>query len=354
MRKIFSSISFGLFLCLLTGCSVGLVRTSDPFKELQYAPRLDPNEGPVKITKSEEEPNTIIINWHWDKGGINLTSPSRVKYQTFYFDFIDIIAVPGTLPNGKTYSIWLDTGYRGVALTNGLTILENDLPIYPLGKDPWISAHTGICYLSFFQIGQTTITNPPCEYLQQQWEVRLLGLPIWQQKGVIVGLALLKDFGYIAFNNIKKEVEFSPVGPFEPDNHQYWNSYPLKIEKGRLIVNIPIEDQNFSLMFDTCGRYGMVLGPDMWEKLPARVKTAKTRESKFVSGFLGQLPCHRARIKKLKIANLTVNNADILILEQDNPYLEAAISISMKYFKNTVVVLDFERKLMWVRKNGTD
>jgi len=341
-----------MFLYLLTCCSVGLVRTSDPAKELQYARRLDLNDGPVKIAKSEEDPNTITTNWDWDKTRINLTEPSRVKYQTFYFNFLDLIVVPGMLPNGKTYSIWLDTGYPGYALTNGLTILENDLAIYPLGKDPGTSAHTGICYLPSFQIGQVTIINPPCYYLQLQWEVRLLGLPIWQQKGVIVGLGLLKDFRYIVFNNIKKEVEFVPTGPFEPDEPEHWDSYPFEIENGQLMVDIPVDGQDLTLMFDTCGRYGMVVNRDMWEKLPASVRTTESKEIKFFSGFLGQLPCRRARIKKLKIANLTIKKSEILILPEDSPY--KANYIGMKYFRDTVVVLDFERNLMWVKNSGTD
>jgi len=354
MRKIILSGSLALFLCLLTGCSVGLVRTSNPAKELQNVPRLDPNEGPVRITKSEEEPNKIVINWGWDKGWINLTKPCRVKYQTLYFDFIDLIVVPGTLPNGQTYSIWLDTGHPCHALTNGLTIIENDLPIYPLGEDPWTSAHTGLCYLPSLQIGRATITNPPCQYLQQQWEVRLLGLPIWQQKGVLLGLGLLRNFGYIVFNNVKKEAELALTGLFEPHHPGRWNSYPFSIEKAQLILDIPVEGHNLSLIFDTCGRYGMVVSQDIWEKLPTRVKTAKTKQSKFFSGFLGQLPCHRERIKKLRIGSLVVSNAEIIILPKDSPYLPAGNSISMKVFKNNVVVLDFERNLMWVNSNEPD
>ena len=354
MRTLLLNISLGLFLCSLLGCSVELIRTSDSAKELEYARRLNPNEGPVKITKSKGEPNTIIINWGWNTGGIELSKPCRVKYQTFYFDFIDLIVVPGTLPNGKTYSIWLDTGYRGYALTNSLTIIENDLAIYPLGKESWTSTREGICHLPSLQIGQVTIKNPPCEYLQLQWEVRLIGLPIWQQKGVLIGLNLLKGFGHIVFDNTKKEVEFAPSIPFEPDDPKRWDSYSFKIEKRLLMVDIPVEDQNSHLMFDTCGRYGMVVTSDTWEKLPMRLKTVKVKERKFFSGFLGELSCYKTKIKNLKIGNQVVKNAEIIILPEDSPYLSTVNSISMKYFKKTVVVLDFKRNLMWVKHRGID
>jgi hypothetical protein len=343
---------FSLTLCLLVGCSVELVRTSDPDKELHIAPRLDPN-GLVKITKSEDDPNKIIV--HFPKVKINLSKPCSVKYQPFYFDFLDLIVVPGILPNGKVYSIWLDTGDPGYVLTNSLTILENNLAIYPLGKQGWSSAYAGLCYLSSLELGQAIITDPPCRYLHLQWEVRLLGLPIWQQKGALVGLGLMRDFGYIVFDNISKEVELAPTGQFIPEKPQRWESYSFEIENGRLVVSMPVEDRNSRITFDTCGRYGMVVGLDMWMKLPEATRaSAKIKESKFFSGFLGQLSCRKATVRRLKIGSLALTNAEIVILPEDSPYLTTGYSISMKYFKNHVVVLDFDQGLMWVKKHGAD
>lgn len=339
---------FFLTLCLLAGCSVELVRTSDPEKELHSVPRLDPN-GVVKITKSKDDPNKIVV--HFSEVKIKLTEPCSLKYQRFYFDFLDLIVVPGILPNGKVYSIWLDTGDSGYVLTNSLTILENNLAIYPLGKQSWSSAHAGFCYLPSLQLGEAIITDPPCRYLHLQWEVRLLGLPIWQQRGVLVGLGLMRNFGYIVFDNVRKKVEFAPTGPFMPEKPQRWGSYSFEIENGRLMVNMPVEDRKSLIMFDTCGRYGMVVGLDMWRKLPEEIRaSAKVKRGKFFSGFLGQLSCHKATVKRLKIGILILTNAEIIILPENSPYLSTGYSISMKYFKKHVVVLDFDQSLMWIKK----
>ena len=113
------------------------------------------------------------------------------------------------------------------------------------------------------------------------------------------------------------------------------------------MVTIPIEGRDFRLLFDTCGRYGIVVNKEMWQDLQKVTKTTKAKEGKFFSGFLGELTCRRAKIKNLKIANQVVSNAEVLILPKNSPY--GGGYISMKFFKNSVVVLDFKHKLMWIK-----
>lgn len=345
----FLAIFLLLGLGLASGCSVKLATMSTEDERLRSLPHRDFSEMPLKITKSREDPNRTTIS-HINKGVISLTDTCRMKYQSFYFDLIGLVAVKVTLPNGKKYTALLDTGLPGYFCANSLTVLENNLTICPFGKSTSHSSYMGFCELPFLELGSAVINDPPCMYLQQQWEVRLLGLPIWQQKGVLLGLGLLKGFSYIEFDNIKKEVELSVIKVFESDKSELWDSYPLEIKNGRLMVKIPVEGQSFHLMFDSCGRYGMVVGSDFWGKLPLKVSSEKIRDSKFQSGFLGELPCQRTKIKKLNIGNVTAKNAEILILPEDSPYMGAANSISMKFFKKTIVVLDFKNNLMWVKK----
>ena len=341
-------------LVITSGCSIKLARMNREDERLRSLPQRDFNEMPLKITKSKEDPNRFTISLI-NNSKIQLSRPCRIKYQSFYFDLVGLVAVTGTLPpNGKKYTVFLDSGHPGYVLTNSLTVLENNLAICHLGEVGWFSSDMGFCDLPALQLGQAIITDPPSEYLQQQWEVRLLGLPIWQQRGVLLGLGLLKDFSYIEFDNTKKEVEFSKSKVFKPDKSYLWDTYPFEIKNGRLMVEMPVEGQVFSLMFDTCGRYGMVVGTDFWEKLPLKTSSEKLSNSKFQSGFLGELHCKRTKIKELNIGNMELRNAEILILPKDSPYMAAAISISMKFFRKTVVVLDFKNGLMWVKNNGNN
>jgi len=341
-------------LGITSGCSVNLATMNVEDERLRSLPHRDFNEMPLEITKSKEDPNKTTIR-HINNSKIELPNPCRLEYQSFYFDLVGLVAVTGTLPpNDKKYTVFLDTGHPGYALTNSLTILENKLAICPFGESTVHSSYMGFCELPSLQLGQAVISEPPCVYLQQQWEVRLLGLPVWQQRGVLLGLGLLKDFSYIAFDNRRKKVELSLTKVFELNKPDQWNNYSFEIKNGRLMVKMSIDGQICRLMFDSCGRYGMVVKQDFFERLPLKAISGKIRDSKFQSGFLGELPCQKTKIKDLNIGNMKVKNAEILILPENSPYTEVANSISMKFFRDTIIVLDFKNGLIWVKNNGNN
>lgn len=343
-----------LILVTMSGCSIRLVTKGTEDKRLRSLPHRDLSEMSLNITSSPEDPNSKIIS-QINNSKIELLNPCRIKYDSLYFDLIGLVAVKGTLPpNDKKYTVLLDTGHPGCAILNSLTILDNDFSICPLGESDVHSSYMGFCELPSLQLGQALITNPPCIYLQQQWEVQIFGLPIWQQRGVLLGLGSLKDFSYITFDNIHKEIELSATEKFIPDKIYRWDHYPFEIKDGQLIVSIPIEGKNCPLMFDTCGRYGLIVAQDFLERLPIKSKPEDIRDSTFQSGFLGQLPCKRTTIKKLNMGSLCIKNAETLILPEDSPYIETAYSISMKFFKKHVVVLDFKSNSMWIKKQNND
>ena len=87
----------------------------------------------------------------------------------------------------------------------------------------------------------------------------------------------------------------------------------------------------------------------MWQKISGKFDNVKVRKGKFPMGFFGWLPCKKAKIPKLDIAGFAVKNADVIIQNIDSETMFESY-ISMKYFKKTVVVLDFKRKLMWIKK----
>ena len=103
-------------------------------------------------------------------------------------------------------------------------------------------------------------------------------------------------------------------------------------------------------MFDTCGSYGMIIQPEMWQEIAEVITDYKLKNSHFYSGFAGRLNGQKAKVKNLKIANLSVKNAEIIIREDDDLSKKFENVISMKYFKNTIVVLDFQQKLIWIKK----
>ena len=78
----------------------------------------------------------------------------------------------------------------------------------------------GFCHLPELQIGEVTLVNWPCLYLERQMKPALFELSIGGDDSIIVGLPALREFKYILFDNIRGEVEFSNgelFGPGEPE-----------------------------------------------------------------------------------------------------------------------------------------
>ena len=115
----------------------------------------------IKHVQQGEDKHTIF---KYVNSSFDLNQPCRVKYKKIYFHFLDMIVVTGELLNGKEYNTWVDTGHPCCVLTNGVTILDNDLAIYPLGQN-LRNEFTGFCHLPKLQIGQYSISRR--KYLYQ-------------------------------------------------------------------------------------------------------------------------------------------------------------------------------------------
>lgn len=326
MRKIILSSLLSLLLSLLTGCSYVLVH-SDILKDNPNQPLIDSYTGLIK------------------KPIIELKEPCRVKYR---FDSRPIVT--GQIPEAREYPVAIDSGSPGFIEVSDIFVRENNLPIYPVGK----TASWGFCRLPSLKIGKATIRNPRCTYRAQHWELRVLGIPITKDKLVIVGLRLMKRFRYILLDGLRKEVELSAQQSFTPAEPNNWSQYPCTIEKDPktiLMVDIPIEGEDVHIEFDTGCAYGLTVSSKLWAKLSERVKVKDSKNSKKGSYFSGWIPCQKKLIPRLTVGNKVINNAEVLVLPEDSHHIS---HLGMNFFKNTVVVLDFERNLMWVKNNGAD
>ncbi|MCK4753339.1 MAG: hypothetical protein KAS75_07825 [Planctomycetes bacterium] len=303
-----------------------------------------------KIVSSETEGDSsggISIDWNGPE--IMLEKPCRVNYRNLEFDFGKNIIVNGRLPNGKNYPIWIDSGMvMWPTLVNDTVAKENGLVI-PNGN---------VGSLPCLKIGELTLQNLPYLYVPNHWEFRVLGIPIWQDNRIVFGIEAMSQFRYLLFDNKRKQLEFSSKQSFQPEDPAGWAYYPFKLDKmgqfygRRLIVNIPIAGEVRQVEFDTGGR-DMAIGAKMWLNLCKKISSTKPKRANFTSHKYGLLPCHKVVVDELGIGNIVVKNAEIEILPEDSPYLltNDPGQIGMGYFKNTKVVLDFERMLMWVKGN---
>jgi hypothetical protein len=283
-----------------------------------------------------------------------------MNYRKLEYWVGNIVAVDGKLPDGKKYPVYIDSGSAGpeVAL-NDMIVKENNLEIYAPYKnnEQKLSSDEerqrwGLCFLPSLEIGGLTIQKPSCIYLPYHREFQVIGFPLWQEKNLLLGVSIMSRFKYIYFDNTNMEVKFSHNQSFQPKEPEEWAHYSFSLRKddGRIMVDIPIANQNCNIYFDTCGA-GTVLKPDLWEKIKNNVTATIPRDSLLLTYCLGGLPSHKTIVKKLDVGNITLNNTEVFILPEDTPYLPKDIPgyISCWTFKDTSIVLDFEHKFLWVK-----
>ncbi|MBN1393385.1 MAG: aspartyl protease family protein [Sedimentisphaerales bacterium] len=198
--------------------------------------------------------------------------------------------------------------------------------------------------------------NWPCFYLERHAKPESFGLSIahdnLKDNCIIVGLQALRAFKYIVFDNINKEAEFSYNESFKPGKSDVWEKYPFDIREDShgnafLFVEVPVAGEKTELQLDTGNGKGLAVREDLWEKIQKTIRPIQLRSGKDLYPYIGRLSCKRGTISKLEMGQRTVGNAEISVFANDSPLLENCRGLlGMQYFEDTVMVLDFENKLM--------
>jgi predicted aspartyl protease len=211
-----------------------------------------------------------------------------------------------------------------------------------------------LCHLPELQIEDIKLVDWPTFYLKPN-QVSLDILPVQKKDPIIIGLPLLRKFKYIQFDNVNRQVEFSLDESFQPQRLQFWQQYPLTIEEdfhgnAFLFVEIPVNGQLLQLQVDTGSGKALALSRQIWQKISQNLQPKKLTKAKDIYPYIGTLPCSKAIIPKLEIGTNIVEDAEVSIFPDDSPLLEEDSGLlGMQYFQNTVLVLDFENNLLWLK-----
>jgi len=344
------SVSF-----LLTGCSMQPVPTT-----------VESNTGLFQSsnihTTSKNDTSLarqLIANGNWNDSGqihkeIGPADSFRVKYHPSYSKNLWMV-VEGVTEKGKKYPVILDTGASPALVVNDVHILENNFKIYPLTVRNDGSASSALRHFPDLRIGEITLLNWPCFYQAQHSKAQLFGSPITKNKTIIAGVPTLRIFSYIVFDSMHKEVEFSLDGIFEPKDLGFWAQYSFAIEEdfggnSFLFVKIPVAGEEIELQLDTGSGRGLAISEELWSTLSQKIIKARLRKDTEFYPYIGQLPCKKAVIPKLRIGQRDIRNANISVFPDDSPLLDQCEGLlGMQHFTDTIMVLDFKRNLMWVK-----
>jgi hypothetical protein len=280
----------------------------------------------------------------------------RVKYHPS-FGQNRWMVVEGKLENGKSYPLVLDTGATPALFVTDVHITENKLPIYPFSGDGE-SVGWGVCCLPGLHIGNLKFDKICCTYREQHTVVRFWGLPVATDKAIIAGLPLLRQFSYIIFDNVAQEVEFSHDIEFQPSESAQWARYKLEIAEDLagntfLFVTMPIAGLDTKLQLDTGSGRGLVMRTGLWNQLHDRIPKVKLKKDAELYPYIGWFNCQKGKIAELEIGDRLVRDVELAVFPDDCPLMEDCHGfVGMQYFNDTVIVLDFERNLMWVRNKS--
>jgi len=304
---------------------------------------MDPNHVIFEIISLE----TNRVNVKWDKTEIRHKGRCRVKM----LENSPNVQILAEVNDGKIYPVVIDSGAtKYLAVTDSLVVdagLEI-YPIYELGKNIG-----GLCHLKQLKIGTLTIVHPACEYWLAHYERRVLGHTTWQEKKINLGLGLMKEFSYILFDNVTREVEFAANNSFNPQDINQWHQYPTTIEHDEkqnagLIIDIPLVGHQRRLKLDTGAGPGLILTENIWAKLSSDLQVHHQEKDQLRTPLSGWLPSNKITVEQLTIGNISINDARIHVIADDNPFGQDEFTLGMGFFKETVIVLDFERNLLWI------
>ena len=359
MRRLIYISILRMFLCFQAGCSMVAVN-SQSLEDTPDVCLIKPNDGPYSIEVIQRRDGSRDYLWEIDSR-IEQAETCRVRYHRLY-STSRFMVVEGKVGNtGNTYPIVLDTGASQAVFVKDNHVMENNLPIYPMetNKLDLNGHHLGLCHLPKLQIGSASLVNQPCFYLEPKAKPELFGLSIAKDNStddsIIVGLPALRQFKYIIFDSVRKEVEFSHGELFEPGESQLWEQYSFSIEEDFhgntfLFVTILIAGKETELLLDTGSGRGLAISEDLWEGIRERIHDLKLRKKRDLYPYIGSLVCKRGVIPKLQVGDRTVKNAKISIFPNNSPLMEESEGLlGMQYFQDTVMVLDFERNLMFVK-----
>jgi len=347
-------------LIQLSGCSLAPHKTADISKNPKAihieTKGLEDIQGLYSNVQTLIDPNTGNRGIAWDLSSymteirnieIGDNKEVTMKYYRNFVHSAPNVSVMVEFANGRKYPAALDTGFSVNILLTSDIVLDNKFKIHPLTGDTF----QGICRIPEMNVGDIKLEGIQACYYEQQWQLRVLNIPIYSHPYIILGLDFIKAFDYVLFDNVTQKVTFSKDNTFIPDESESWYSYPFAIKSdpnknNRIMVQIPINGQPHELLFDTCGfKPGLSFQKTDWDTFSKEVTFRNLHKSYYDSWQFGRLPCWKATISELSIGEKKLKNVDVHIVDSE----DKLSILSLDYYQDTSIVLDFVNNLFWIK-----
>ena len=177
-------------LIQLSGCSINIYPIDDITKNPSIV-LADVNKPPFAgvrlIDRNDVNGNGSVITetriQHVPKIELGTNTTFSMKYHRSLLHKAPNVGVPVEFPNGNKYIAVLDTGFNGTFYLTSDVVLDNELAIRPLFR-----GFVGIFHVPDLIIGSAKIPNAFGDYTGQQWQFRILNIPVYKEHIVLIGL----------------------------------------------------------------------------------------------------------------------------------------------------------------------
>lgn len=340
---------FPSVLFLIIGCTFEPVRMSHGVEHFEYC-MIDLDAGFVRtMARDGGTDSSVIIRY--DDFRIDMPPKVRMNYNGLS-DILQNVGITGKFPRGTSYFVRIDSGFPWFVGVTDTIVADQKLAGCFVSESP---IPMGVCDLKSLSFGEMTVVTPPCLYFHQHWEIQMLGLPLWKERAVLIGLNLMEQFSYILFDNHQKQIEFGRKDiSFEPDTDR-WFTYPISLVidpqgQRRLQVDIPIAGENLHAWFDTGNPGELEVSSLLWQKIASRVQADSPKKGTIQYWQFGTVECEKIPVRYLQVGDLERKNIELIVLPDGKPFYEEYAAIGMSFFKNDVIVLDFNRRLLWLKQ----
>jgi hypothetical protein len=350
-KQVITLILVCIVFCL-AGCR-SLVNTSRrPNKHVQTWPVLDPNNYSIHIVKGKDGTSAS-----WNRNINCMDCPDKFTLVMPYWGGSWIInnvpTVRGQM-NGTSYPVILDTGDPVGVIVTDIHINKHKLPVYFFNPDDKNNS-TGLA-IATLNLSRLRFENYPCFFFNYHADISFLGLSTdWLAQAVILPLDFMSGFSWTQYDQIHKELSIS-TEVFTPENKAQWMTFPFEITNKQIRVPVAMEGNPIRLFLDTGGGFMLNLTKDqvqqLYEKRPDLQKIRKKKSVSLTPYVHGKVNDLEITPREIQFGDTILKNATIQYNEQVTdpnlfPY-EGTMGIDL--FKHTIMVLDFEKKLIRVKK----
>jgi hypothetical protein len=304
------------------GCGVGSVW-------LQAHGVVEPAPANAPVTYLRDGRRTMRVQ------AVLAGSPMTLRYEGMLWRWTHLPCV--RTGDGKV--MMLDTGMLGVPLAVTLDVVNEGRR--PAHLDP--EGKGSFAYVGLLEISGMNVTNAPAWVQHQTFVVRVLGVPVYRASGWVMGDPLLRQAGYLAFDNGRREVTLG-FGVFVPGPERRWQCFERGAQAFPL-VEASIQGVKMAVLADSAGGEHLIVNPEQWATLERAVRVVGHWTDRYPT-WGGFQKVDAYRVETLRVGSVVLERPTVWVRRGKG--LEVGATLGLGMFKKEMVVWDYPRGRLWI------